>query len=140
MSPARRQRILRVRAIEARVATQEKLRLQRDAEQIGAIVDRLLLLQQSTAPARGLACATELAGGGELAGRLALARRAATEPLAAARSRASQGQMQETAARQREEMAKRLYESARRERERTIELRLQGQRPNNARNLLGDET
>lgn len=109
-----RKRIVRIRAVEQRLAQTELATAQRAARQIGAIIDRLVTLDRENTIVSGLADGRSLAAQSETAMRLQYARQLTAEPMASALKQVAYRQLKSNQAQIKLEGASRLFEKSER--------------------------
>jgi hypothetical protein len=125
---ARRQRIVRIRAVEHRIAQQMLAQAQREVDQIRSIRDRITALTCANTVEAGESCGIALAAIAETQSRLARARQSTAAPLHQALVEVSRRQAIRAHAEIREQSARRILEKSEAERNANEERRASASR------------
>lgn len=120
---ARRQRIVRIRAVEHRIAQQMLAQAQREVAQIRSIRERITTLTCSNAFEAEESCGIALAVIAETQSRLARASQSTIAPLNQALAQVSHRQANSAHAEMREQSARRIFEKSEAEHNRNAERR-----------------
>lgn len=124
----RRQRIVRIRLVEHRIAQQMLAKAQREAAQIQSIRDRITALNRATEVGAGESYGVALAAIAETRSQLAVALRSTTVPLYQAVLQVSHRQATRTHAEMKEKSARRVLEKTESERHAHMERRASASR------------
>lgn len=136
---ARRQRIVRIRAVEHRIAQQMLAQAQREVAQIRSIRERITALTCSNAFEAGESCGIALAVIAETQSRLARASQSTITPLNQALAQVSHRQANSAHAEMREQSARRILEKSEAERKANAERRASAARCYRTNGDAGDE-